>query len=100
MVYQGSLAVNPVTTEVVVVGSTFSTSDNIFGVEQAPRAGDWFIGVFDSDDLQLQNFYINGTRFEEQGLSAVVVDSDGNYVCLGYTWGDQFDANAGTNNNV
>eukprot|EP00903_Cladosiphon_okamuranus_P009896 g9398.t1 len=87
--------------EFVIVGSTKSEEEHLFPDTQVNQTGamDWFIATMD-DSLEITGSYVNGSEFEDQQATAVAVDPEetGSYYVAGWTWGEYFEENAGSDN--
>eukprot|EP00752_Nemacystus_decipiens_P014992 g13349.t1 len=84
----------------VIVGSTISEDEHLFETQvNSTGALDWFIATMNSD-LEITGSYVNGSEFEDQQATAVVLDPEesGTYYVAGWTWGEYFDDNAGEEN--
>lgn len=93
---------NTVQLDFVIVGSTDVTvDDTLFGAAPG-NSTNWFIATMDASDLSVTSSYVNGTEFDAEQATAVVIDPESesptSYYVAGTTFGEYFEENAGSDN--
>ncbi|CBN77532.1 expressed unknown protein [Ectocarpus siliculosus] len=71
---------------IVIVGSTASDEEHLFGLDTAPREQDYFIAELSSGDLEVTKQFVNGSQFNNEELTVVGLEPvlDGAYFAAGW----------------
>ncbi|CAB1121262.1 unnamed protein product [Ectocarpus sp. CCAP 1310/34] len=71
---------------IIIVGSTASDDEHLFGLDTAPREQDYFIAALSSDDLEVTKQFVNGSQYNNEELTVVGVEpvDEGSYFAAGW----------------
>ncbi|CAM9728791.1 unnamed protein product, partial [Ectocarpus sp. 8 AP-2014] len=71
---------------IIIVGSTASDDEHLFGLDTAPREQDYFIAALSSGDLEITKQFVNGSQFNNEELTVVGLEpvDDGSYFAAGW----------------
>ncbi|CAM9928218.1 unnamed protein product, partial [Ectocarpus sp. 12 AP-2014] len=71
---------------IIIVGSTASEDEHLFGLDTAPREQDYFIAELSSNDLTVKKQFVNGSEFNNEELTVAGLEpvDDGSYFAAGW----------------